>query len=100
MKNIFDINSQENERWLSESLGDINSNPVFVRIMREVGAPFHTHEKSDEMFIVLEGELHIDMREDSVVLKRGESFTVVAGTEHRARVPEFVRLVVIGGRDA
>lgn len=100
MKNIFEEISKAEGAWNSEQIGEINKNPVFVRVMHGIEAPFHIHKKSDEMFIVLEGELHIDMKNESVCLTKGQSFTVLAGTEHRARVNKSAHLIVIGGKDA
>ncbi|WP_455207888.1 cupin domain-containing protein [Kaarinaea lacus] len=100
MKNIFKEISKVEGAWHSEQIGEINTNPVFVRVMQGIEAPFHIHKNSDEMFIVLEGELHIDMKKDSICLKKGQSYTVLAGTEHRARVATSAHIIVIGGKDA
>lgn len=99
MKNIFEEFTKVESAWHSEQIGQINKNPVFVRVMQGIEAAFHIHKKSDEMFIVLDGELYIDLKMDSIHLKKGESYTVSAGTEHRARVPDIAKLIVIGGKD-
>ncbi|MDH5180579.1 MAG: cupin domain-containing protein [Gammaproteobacteria bacterium] len=99
MKNIFEEISNVSGPWYSALIGEINTNPVFVRVMQAVEAPFHVHKNSDEMFIVLEGELYIDFPNDTICLRKGDSHTVVAGTEHRARVPDYAQLIVIGGKD-
>ena len=100
MKNIFEEISKAESAWHSEQIGEINKNPAFVRVMQGIEAPFHIHKNSDEMFIVLEGELYIDMKNESICLNKGQSYTVLAGTEHRARVPISAHLIVIGGKDA
>lgn len=100
MKNIFEEISKAEGAWHSEQIGEINKNPVFVRVMQAFEAPFHIHKNSDEMFVVLDGELHIDMNNESICLKKGQSYTVLAGTEHRARIPASAHLIVIGGKDA
>ena len=44
---------------------------------------WHRHEDTDEVFIVLEGEMSIEFRDDKVDLKSGEMFVVPKGTEHK-----------------
>lgn len=53
---------------------------------------WHAHDHTDEFFLVLDGELHIALREDAgertVVLRTGDTFVVPKGTEHRPSSPE------------
>ncbi|MGK5681492.1 cupin domain-containing protein [Actinoplanes sp. URMC 104] len=44
---------------------------------------WHSHEHTDEFFLVLDGELTISLRDRTVVLHRGDVFTVPRGTEHK-----------------
>lgn len=44
---------------------------------------WHAHPKTEELFLVLEGELDIDLRNGTVKLGPGELFVVSRGTEHR-----------------
>jgi mannose-6-phosphate isomerase-like protein (cupin superfamily) len=44
---------------------------------------WHSHAETDEAFIVLDGELTIEMRDGRVSLKKGELFIVPKGIEHR-----------------
>lgn len=47
---------------------------------------WHRHPTSDELFLVLEGELLIDFKDrESVVLTPNCIFTVAAGVAHRTR---------------
>ncbi|MFD7566566.1 cupin domain-containing protein [Streptomyces tendae] len=52
---------------------------------------WHVHDHTDEFFLVLDGELHIGLRESAgervVVLLKGSVFTVPRGTEHKAYAP-------------
>ncbi|UNT00161.1 cupin domain-containing protein [Streptomyces tubbatahanensis] len=52
---------------------------------------WHVHEDTDEFFLVLDGELHIALREDggerTVTLPTGAVFTVPRGTEHKPSAP-------------
>lgn len=44
---------------------------------------WHTHAGTDEIFVVLEGEMRIDFRDSPVTLKAGEMFVVPKGVEHK-----------------
>lgn len=44
---------------------------------------WHSHDYTDEVFIVLDGEMSIAFRDGSVELKAGEMFVVPKGAEHR-----------------
>lgn len=47
---------------------------------------WHHHPHSDECFLVLEGELEIDIKDGRTFrLKPGQAFTIPAGTIHRTR---------------
>ena len=44
---------------------------------------WHSHAETDEVFIVLDGEVLIEFRDGHVKLKAGEMFVVPKGVEHR-----------------
>jgi mannose-6-phosphate isomerase-like protein (cupin superfamily) len=44
---------------------------------------WHDHPETDEVFIVLHGQLVIQFREGNVVLHEGEMFVVPKGLEHK-----------------
>ena len=44
---------------------------------------WHSHAETDEAFIVLDGELTIELRDGQVSIKKGELFIVPKGIEHR-----------------
>ncbi|MDT7604016.1 MAG: hypothetical protein QOF61_2013 [Acidobacteriota bacterium] len=44
---------------------------------------WHSHAETDEVFIVLAGEMRIDLRDGSVTLRAGEMFVVPRGVEHK-----------------
>jgi len=44
---------------------------------------WHSHSDTDEVFIVLEGNMEITLRDGKVSLSTGEMFIVPKGTEHK-----------------
>lgn len=43
---------------------------------------WHSHSDTDDFFLVLLGEIEIQLRDGSVTLKAGEMFVVPKGVEH------------------
>ena len=44
---------------------------------------WHSHKETDEVFIVLEGELRIELRDGLIRLSSGEMWVVPKGMEHK-----------------
>ncbi|MFE3452555.1 cupin domain-containing protein [Nonomuraea sp. NPDC059194] len=67
-------------------------NDYDVRVAKVEGEHiWHVHDDTDEFFLVLDGELHISLREPggerTVRLPQGAVFTVPRGTEHKPAAP-------------
>jgi mannose-6-phosphate isomerase-like protein (cupin superfamily) len=68
-------------------------NDYDVRIAHTKGEHvWHVHDDTDEFFLVLEGEFHVALRdadgsESTVVLRKGDTFVVPKGTEHKPSSP-------------
>ena len=56
---------------------------------------WHTHEHTDETFIVLKGKMRIDFRGDSVKLKKGDMFVVPKGVEHKPFAKKEAHIMII-----
>ena len=100
MKNILSDLKNVDERWAAIGLGEVNGSPVSARVMENVEADLHTHEKADEFFLVLSGKVFIDTEYEAIELNEGQSHTVKSGTKHRARAVGRAELIVVGGQDA
>ena len=63
----------------------------------KVKGPFvwHKHDDTDDFFLVLKGELDIELRDRTVTLKPGELFVVPKSVEHRPVAREEVHLLLI-----
>ncbi|MGX9888898.1 cupin domain-containing protein [Streptomyces sp. NPDC002276] len=75
-------------------------NDYDVRVAKVEGEHlWHTHDHTDEFFLVLAGELHIALRElageRTVVLSKGSVFTVPRGTEHKPYAPVPSEILVL-----
>ncbi|WP_336326651.1 cupin domain-containing protein [Halovenus sp. HT40] len=71
------------EQWSPRLAGELNGQAV--KLAKAEGEfVWHHHEDADELFLVVSGELTIELREDSdIVLQEGEFVIVPRGVEHR-----------------
>ncbi|MEU6366429.1 cupin domain-containing protein [Streptomyces sp. NPDC046931] len=75
-------------------------NDYDVRIAKVEGEHvWHVHDDTDEFFLVLDGELHISLREPdgerTVLLPQGAVFTVPRGTEHKPYAPSGAAILML-----
>ena len=71
-----------NDRWAPKVIAEMNDYQ-FKLVKVKGGFEWHTHEETDETFIVIEGVLQIKFRDGIVNLKQGEMFVVPKGVEHK-----------------
>jgi mannose-6-phosphate isomerase-like protein (cupin superfamily) len=73
------------EPWTNRTLAQVNDTVIRLGIL-DGDFHWHRHETEDEFFLVLEGELLIDVRDaETVALTPHQGFTVPRGVEHRTR---------------
>ncbi|MGZ7445433.1 cupin domain-containing protein [Paenibacillus sp. TH7-28] len=74
--------SKFNDHWSPKVIGEMNDYQFkLVKIAGDF--VWHSHQDTDEEFIVLEGEMFIDFRDGQVKISRGEMFIVPKGLEHK-----------------
>jgi mannose-6-phosphate isomerase-like protein (cupin superfamily) len=56
---------------------------------------WHSHPDTDDFFLVVAGELTIDLPDRSVELGPGELFVVPKGVQHRPRADEEAQILLI-----
>ena len=68
--------------WTPHVVGELNGQ--YVKLTKLDGEfVWHSHEHEDELFLVVEGELEIHLRDQLVTLSPGEFFIVPRGVEHK-----------------
>jgi mannose-6-phosphate isomerase-like protein (cupin superfamily) len=82
--NIDTMLARFTDHWLPKKIAQIND--YDVRIVKIQGDfTWHKHDDTDELFLVLSGEMTIQMRDRNVILGPGELFVVPRGSEHCPR---------------
>jgi mannose-6-phosphate isomerase-like protein (cupin superfamily) len=69
------------EHWSPKTVARLNDYEIkVVKIQGEF--VWHSHQDTDELFLILSGQLTIQLREREVVLRPGQLFVVPRGVEH------------------
>ena len=78
------------EYWSPRVVAEMNDYQFkLVKVQGEF--VWHTHDDTDETFVVLDGELEIAFRDGSVFLRAGEMYVVSKGLEHITRAARETR---------
>ena len=93
------INLQEKfakfaDQWAPKIIAGMND--YHFKLVKLVGDfVWHNHEDTDEVFIVIEGEMSIAFRDGSVDLKAGEMIVVPKGVDHKPSAEKECRAMLV-----
>lgn len=76
--------TKNSDSYVNEIVSEVNDHVVRLAVING-DYHWHKHDDCDEAFLVLEGELYIDLEERTVSLEPGDLFTIPAGVMHRTR---------------
>ena len=69
------------EHWSPRVVAELDDS--FVKVAKVQGSlTWHSHDNEDELFLVLDGQLRIEMESGTVELNQGEMFVVPKGARH------------------
>jgi len=92
--NLADKLSQISTHWDPHVVADYNDNDVMV-VKFQGEFPFHKHPDTDDFFLVIAGEVLLDVEDETVTLKPGELFVVPKGVTHRPRAVSEAQVLLI-----
>ena len=73
--------SAVSQHWSPKVVARLNDYEIkVVKVQGEF--VWHTHDETDELFLVLDGELTIQLRDGDVTLRPGQLYVVPRGVEH------------------
>jgi len=94
VRNVLDAFDKIPAPWQPHRLVSVNDYEVkLAKIQGEF--VWHAHHETDELFMVIDGELTIELRDGDVVLGPMDVFVVPKGVEHRPRAEGEVRAILI-----
>ena len=80
--------------WQPKIVGGFNGHDLMVvKVQGEF--IWHDHEDTDDFFMVLKGQLDIELPDETVTLNEGEVFVVPKGVQHRPVAREEAHLLII-----
>lgn len=81
------------DKWSPKVIGELNGQQILLaKIQGEF--VFHKHDDEDELFMVMRGQLKLELRDRTVVVNPGEFFTVPRGVEHKPVAEEETHLLL------
>jgi mannose-6-phosphate isomerase-like protein (cupin superfamily) len=92
------INIQEkfdlfSEHWSPKRIGVLNGQQI---LLAKIQGEFvtHKHENEDELFMVMRGQLMIELPDQTVTVDPGEFFIVPKGLDHKPIAKEETHLLL------
>jgi mannose-6-phosphate isomerase-like protein (cupin superfamily) len=83
------------EPWFNQTLTTVNGAVVRLGLL-EGEFHWHKHDDQDEFFLVLDGQLLIDLEgRETVTLGPHQGFTVPRGVVHRTRAPQRTAVLMV-----
>jgi mannose-6-phosphate isomerase-like protein (cupin superfamily) len=82
------------DHWSPRTIAQLNDFDVMV-VKAQGEFVWHKHDETDDFFLVIKGELDIELRDRTITLGPGEMFIVPRGVEHRPVAREEVHLLLI-----
>jgi mannose-6-phosphate isomerase-like protein (cupin superfamily) len=81
------------EYWSPRVVGEVDDS--YVKVAKIKGSlAWHSHDREDELFLVLRGRLRIEMEHESVELREGEMFVVPKGVRHNPIAEEECHILL------
>jgi mannose-6-phosphate isomerase-like protein (cupin superfamily) len=82
------------DKWFNQTLTQVNESVVRLGIV-EGEYHWHKHDNDDEFFFVLEGQLLIDLEDQTIELNPNQGVTITKGVMHRPRAPKKTVMLMV-----
>ena len=79
--------------WNPRIVGELNGQ--HIKLVKAKGEfEWHKHDNDDEMFLVIEGEFDMELKNETISIKKGEFIIIPKGIEHRPVVKNEVHVML------
>ena len=92
--NLKEKFSKFSELWSPKVVAEMNDYQ-FKLVKIKGNFDWHSHEKTDETFIVIQGTMSIEFRDRFVDLSEGDMFVVPKGVEHKPYAENECKVMVV-----
>tara|TARA_B100001996_G_scaffold338735_1_gene291340 strand:- start:79 stop:456 length:378 start_codon:yes stop_codon:yes gene_type:complete len=83
-----------NEHWSPKVIAEMNNYQFKLAKVKDEFI-WHKHEETDETFLVIKGQLTIQLREEKVFLDEGEMIVIPKGVEHKPIAKKECQIMLI-----
>lgn len=91
--NLEEKLSRITQPWQPHIVGELNGQ--HVKLAKLDGEfVWHHHDNEDELFLIIKGQLDLELRDRTISLASGEFYIVPRGVEHRPVAREPVELLL------
>ncbi|MCC9088945.1 cupin domain-containing protein [Bacillus sp. A015] len=85
------------EHWSPKVIAEMND--VQFKLVKIQGEfVWHQHDDTDEVFLVIDGQMGIEFRDGKVELHAGEMFVIPKGKEHKPYAKEECHVMLVEPR--
>ena len=92
--NVEEKLSKFSEHWSPKIIAQMND--YHFKLAKVQGEfIWHNHPETDEVFLVIKGQLNIHFRDGQVALNEGELYVVPRGVEHKPVADEECHILLI-----
>lgn len=92
--NLNEKLSKFSEHWSPRIIAQMND--YHFKVVKVQGEfVWHAHADTDEVFVVLNGQLEIRFRQGSVMLNEGEMYVVPRGVEHKPAAKSECHILLV-----
>ncbi|KAM0793961.1 cupin domain protein [Usnea florida] len=92
--NLQNLLTRFSDHWSQRTIGTINDYEIkLAKLLGEF--VWHSHQDTDELFLILYGTLNIQLRDRDVILNPGEIFVVPRGVEHCPKAEQEVGVLLL-----
>tara|TARA_B100000902_G_scaffold378132_1_gene411076 strand:+ start:1280 stop:1639 length:360 start_codon:yes stop_codon:yes gene_type:complete len=83
-----------NEYWSPKVVAEMNDYQFKLAKIKN-DFIWHSHEDTDEAFIVIEGKIYIEFEDETIELSEGEMIVVPKGKKHRPYADKEAKIMLI-----
>ena len=92
--NIKEKLAKFSELWSPRIIAQMND--YHFKIAKVQGEfDWHSHPETDEVFVIMKGQLQIQFRDGSVTLNEGDIFVVAKGVEHKPVAEQECHIMLV-----
>jgi len=95
--NLSEKLSKFNQHWSPKVIAEMNDYQ-FKLVKIQGDFVWHQHQETDEVFIVLDGEMVIAFRDGEVKLSAGEMYVIPKGVEHKPYAEKECKIMLVEPR--